>query len=120
MAPGVYQTFVAEVVCSPLTSQDNMIRFYGFSRYKGDSTQSASISLSLVQYQPLFLVGFPSYLVLLTLHPVLAQRWVIGRMFPCDFGEAGDRGCVGLHQFRLTFDAAKLKTTPLIWCAIRR
>src|SRR5215831_21263352 len=31
MAPGVYQTFVAEVVCSTLTSRDNMIRFYGFS-----------------------------------------------------------------------------------------
>jgi hypothetical protein len=80
-----------------------MIRFDGFSRYEWESTQSASVSLSLVQYQPLLLVGFPSHLFLLALHPVLAQCWVIGRVFPCDFCEAGDGSYVGLHQFRLAF-----------------
>jgi len=55
-----------------------MIRFYAFTRYKWDVTQSASVSLFLVQYQPLFLVGFPSHLLLLALRPVLAQSWVIG------------------------------------------
>ena len=51
MAPGVYKTFVIDVVCSTLTRRDNMIRFYVFSRYKWDGTQSASVSLFLVQYQ---------------------------------------------------------------------
>src|SRR6266446_10152263 len=98
MAPRVYETFIVDVVCSTLTCRDNMIRFYAFSHYEWDFTQSASISLFLVQRQPLFLVGFPSHLLLLALRPVLAQSWVIGRILPCDFCEACDRGCVGLHQ----------------------
>ena len=81
---------------------------------KWDSTQNASISLSLVQYQPLFLIGFPSHLLLLTLHPVLAQRWVIGRVLPCDLREAGDRGCIGLHQFRLSFPECPITVVPKI------
>ena len=99
MAPGVYKTFVVDVVCSTLTCGYDMIRFYVFSRYKWDGTQSASISLSLVQHQPLFRVGFPSHLLLLALHPVVAQSWVIGRVSPCDLREAGDRGCIGFDQF---------------------
>ena len=79
MAPGVYETFVVDIVCSTLTYGDNMIRLDAFSCYKRDFTQSASVSLSLVQYQPLFLVGFPCYLLLLALRPVLAQGWVVGR-----------------------------------------
>ena len=98
MAPGVYETFVLEVVCSTLTCRDNMIRFYGFSLYKWDGTQSASVSLFLVQYQPLFRVGFPAHVLLLALCPVLAQSWVIGGVLPCDLGEAGDWGCVGFDQ----------------------
>jgi hypothetical protein len=112
MAPGVYQTFITEVVCSTLTSRDEMIRFYGFSRYRRDSTQSASVSLSLVQYQPLFRGGFPSRPFLLALHPVLAQCWVIGRVFPCDFCEAGDGGCVGLNPFRLAFIKCPMAVIP--------
>ena len=103
MAPGVYETFVIKVVCSPLTCQDNMIRFYDFSPNKWDIAHSASISLSLVQHQPLFRIGFPSHLLLLPLQPVLAQRRVIGRVFPCDLGEAGDRGFIGFDQFCLPF-----------------
>ena len=72
MAPGVYNAFVLDIVCSTLACRDNMIRFYAFSCYERDSTQSASVSLLLVQYQPLFRVGFPSHLVLLPLCPVLA------------------------------------------------
>src|SRR6266446_3227120 len=103
MAPGVYETFVIDVVCSTLTCRDDMIRFYVFSGYKQDGTQGASISLSLVQHQPLFLVGFPSHLSLLALHPVLAQRRIIGRVSSCDLCVAGDWGCIGFHQFRLVF-----------------
>ena len=66
-------------------------------------TQSAPIFLFLEQHQPLFRVGFPSYLSLLTLYPIFLERWVIGGISPCDLGEAGDRGCVGLDQFRLSF-----------------
>ena len=80
-----------------------MVRFYGFSRYELDMTQSAPIFLFLEQYQPLFRVGFPSYLSLLPLCPIALERWVIGGVPPCDFGEACDRGCVGLDQFRLSF-----------------
>src|SRR5262249_14466842 len=103
MAPGVYKTCVAEVVCSTLTWRDHRIRFSGFSRYKGDATQSASVSLSLGQYPPLLLVGFPAHVLLLALHPVLAQRWVIGRVLPCDRGEASDWGYVGFDQVCLSF-----------------
>ena len=91
-----------------------MIRFYVFSRYKWDVTQSASVSLFLMQHQPLFLVGFPSYLVLLSLYPVLAQSRVIGRVFPCDLGEAGDRGCVGFDQCRLFFPECPMAIVPKI------
>src|SRR4030095_14260124 len=101
MAPGVYETFVLDVVCSTLTCRDNMIRFYAFSHNKRDVTQGASVSLPLVQYQPLFLVGFPSHLLFLALRPVLVQSWVIGRIPPCDLCEAGDRGCIGFDQCRL-------------------
>ena len=80
-----------------------MVRFYGFSRNELDSTQGAPIFLSLEQHQPLFRVGFPSYLSLLALYPVLFERWVIGGISPCDLGEACDRGCIGLDQFCLSF-----------------
>ena len=103
MAPGVYKTFVIEVVCTPLTCRDDMIHLYAFSRTKGNFAQSASVSLSLVQYQPLFPVGFPSYLSLFALYPVLAQSGIIGGVFPYDFREPGDRGCVGSSQFCLSF-----------------
>ena len=73
------------------------------SRYELDSTQSAPIFLSLEQHQPLFRVGFPSYLSLLALYPIFLERWVVGRISPSDFGEAGDRGFVGLDQFCLRF-----------------
>jgi hypothetical protein len=79
-----------------------MLRFYAFSHYEGDVTQSASVSLLLVQQQSLFLVGFPSHVLLLALRPVLAQGWVIGGVPPCDLREACDRGGVGLHQCRLS------------------
>ena len=114
MAPGVYKTFVLDLVCSTLACREKMIRFYAFSPYEGDVTQRASVSLFLVQYQPLFLVGFPSHLLLLALRPVLAQGWVIGGMPPCDFGEACDRGCVGLHQFRLSFPECPITVVPKI------
>ena len=58
MAPGVYQTFVVEVVCSTLTCRDNMLRFYGFSRNKGRLAQSAPLSLPLVQAS---VVGSPRF-----------------------------------------------------------
>ena len=112
MAPGVDKTFIAKVVSSPLTCRDNMIRFYGFSRYTWDSTQSASVSLALVPSQPLLLVGFPSHLVLLALHPVLAQRWVTGRVLPCDRGEASDWGDVGFDQCCLSFIACPRAVVP--------
>src|SRR5215831_19106111 len=80
-----------------------MVRFHGFSRYELDATQSAPIFLSLEQHQPLFRVGFPSYLSLFTLFPVFPERRVIGRVSPCDFDEAGNWGLVGLDQFRLPF-----------------
>ena len=67
MAPGVYKAFIVEVVRSALACRDNMVRFYGFSWGKLDMTQSALISLFLEQHQPLFRVGFPSHLLLLTL-----------------------------------------------------
>jgi len=65
-----------------------MIRFYAFTHDERDVTQSASVSLPLVQYQPLFLVGFPSHLLFLALCPVLAQSWVTGRIPSCDLREA--------------------------------
>ena len=114
MAPGVYKTFVIDIVCSTLACRENMIRFYAFSHYEWDVTQSASVSLFLVQHQPLFLVGFPSHLLLLALRPVLAQGWVIGGIPPCDLREAGDRGCVGLHQFRLSFPECPITVVPKI------
>src|SRR6266446_7347514 len=103
MAPGVYETFVVEVVCSTLTCGADRIRCYVFSGYKRDGTQGASLSWSLVQHQPLFLVGFPSHLSLLALHPVLAQRRILGRVSSCDLCVAGDWGCIGLHQFCFVF-----------------
>ena len=103
MAPGVYKAFVAEVICSALAFEVDMVRLYGFSRYKLDSTQGAPIFLSLEQHQPLFRVGFPSYLSLLALYPILLERWVIGRISPCDFRETGNRGYIGLDQFRRAF-----------------
>src|SRR5712691_6643474 len=103
MAPGVYQTFVIDVVRSTLTCGYNMIRFYIFSWSKWDGTQGASIPLSLVQYQPLFRIGFPSHLSLGSFLPIFSQGWVIGRISSCDLGEARDRGFVGLDQFCLLF-----------------
>ena len=85
MAPGVYKAFVIDIACSPLAGRDHMIRFYAFSHYEWDVTQRASVSLSLVQHQPLFLVGFPSHLLLLALRPVVAQGWVKGECFPVTF-----------------------------------
>jgi hypothetical protein len=112
MAPGVYKTFVAEVVCSTVTARDNMIRFYAFSCYKWDSAQCASVSLLSVQHQPLFLVDFPAHLLLLSLCPVLAQCWVIGRVSAYDFREAGDWGCIGLDQFCLAFPECPVAVAP--------
>src|SRR5215510_6361717 len=103
MAPGVYKAFVAEVICSALAFGVDMVRFYAFSSYELDSTQSAPIFLSLEQHQPLFRMGFPCYLSLLSLHPVLAQSWVVGSVPSCDFCEAGNGGYVGLDQFCLLF-----------------
>jgi len=91
-----------------------MIRFYAFTHNKRDVTQSALISLPLVQYQPLFLVGFPSHLSLPALRPVLAQSWVIGGVLPCDLGEACDRGCVGLDQFCLPFPECPIAVVPKV------
>ena len=85
MAPGVYKAFVIDIVCSTLACRDNMIRFYAFSHYEWDVTQRASVSLFLVQHPSLFLVGFPSHLLLLALRPVLAQGWVIGECLPVTF-----------------------------------
>ena len=34
MAPGVYETFIIDVVCSTLACRDDMICLYAFSRYK--------------------------------------------------------------------------------------
>ena len=116
MTPGVYETFIFQLVCSTLTCGENMIRFYGFSWYKWDGTQSASISLLLVKHQPLFLVGFPSHLLLPALQPVLAQSWIIGRILPGDLGEASDRGCVGLNQFRLPFPECPVAVVPEVAC----
>src|SRR2546427_2464428 len=112
MAPGVYKAFVIDSVCSPLACRDHMIRFSAFSHYEWDVTQSASVSLFLVQHQPLFRVGCPSHLLLLALRPVLAQGWVLGGIPPCDRGEAGDRGCVGLDQFRLSFPECPRTVVP--------
>ena len=82
MAPGVYKAFVIAIVCSTLACWDNMICVYAFSPYEWDVTQSAAVSLFLVQHQPLFRVGFPSHVLLLALRPVLAQSWVIGGIAP--------------------------------------
>ena len=114
MAPGVYKAFIAEVIRSALAFKDNMVRFYGFSRNKLDSTQSAPIFLSLEQHQPLFRVGFPSYLSLLALYPVFLERWIIGGISPCDLDEAGDRGCIGLDQFRLSFLECPVAVAPKV------
>ena len=114
MAPGVYKTFVIDVVCSTLACRDDMIRLYAFSRYKWEGTQRASVSLSLVQHQPVFRVGFPSHVLLLTLRPILAQRWIIGGVLPRDLREAGDRGCVGLDQFRLPFPECPIAVVPKV------
>src|SRR5713101_1881099 len=89
-----------------------MIRFYVFSWYKWDSTQSASIPLSLVQHQPLFREGFPSHLAFLSLRPIVAQSRIIGRTSACDLGEAGDRGCVGFDQFRLPCIKCRVAIAP--------
>jgi hypothetical protein len=112
MAPGVYETFVVDGVCSTTTFRDDMIRFYAFARKKWDTTQSASVSLLLVQGQPLLFVGFPSHLPLFALVPVRVQRWVEGRISPFDFDEAGDRGFVGLDQFRLPFLERPIAVVP--------
>src|SRR6266571_9279374 len=101
MTPGVYQTFMTGVVRSTLFFGYDMIRFYVFSWYKRDGTQSASVPLSLVQYQPLFRVGFPSHLALPSFLPVFSQGGVVGRMSPCDLCEACDRGLIGFDQFCL-------------------
>jgi hypothetical protein len=93
-----------------------MIRFYAFSGYERDSTQSASVSLLLVQSQPLFRVGFPSHLLLLALCPVLAQGWVVGRTSSFDLGEAGNQGCVGLDQLCLLFPECPGAVAPEIAC----
>src|SRR5258708_2623051 len=114
MAPGVYETFVGNIVLSTLTCKDNVIRFYVFSWNKRDGTQSASIPLSLVQHQPLFRNGFPSHLLLLALYPVLAQSRVIGRTLSLDFGEAGDRGCIGFDQFCLPFIECPVAIVPKV------
>ena len=114
MAPGVYETFIVDVVCSTMTCGDNMIRLYAFSCYERDSTQSASISLFLVQHQPLSRVGFPSHLLLLALRPVLAQSWVIESISPCALGEAGDRGCIGFDPFRLPFPECPIAIIPKV------
>ncbi len=84
MAPGVYQTFVTEIVRSTLFFGYDMIRFYVFSRYKWDGTQSASVPLFLVQHQSLFRVGFPSHLALFPFLPVCSQGGGVGGMSPCD------------------------------------
>ena len=91
-----------------------MVRLYGFSRYKLDSTQGAPIFLSLEQHQPLFRIGFPSYLSLLALYPVLFERWVIRRISPCDFRETGNRGCIGLDHFRLLCIKRPVAVAPKI------
>jgi len=91
-----------------------MIRFYAFSRNEWDVTQSALVSLFLVQYQPVLLVGFPSHLLLLALRPILAQRWVVGGVLPCDFGEAGDRGCVGFAQCGLLLKECPVAIAPKV------
>lgn len=71
MTPGVDQTCIVDVVCPTVTCGDNMIHLYALSRSKGDAAEGASISLPLVQHQPLFHIGFPSYLTLPSLPPVL-------------------------------------------------
>jgi len=103
MAPGVYETFVVDVVCSTLACRDDRIRFAVLSRCTGDFAPSACLSLSVVQHQPLFRVGFPSHVLLASFWPVLAQSGVVGTVFPCDLGEASDRGVVGLDQCCLIF-----------------
>ena len=114
MTPGVSQTFVLDVVRSTLIYGYDMIRFYVFSWYKRDGTQSASIPLSLVQQQSLFRRGFPSHLLCLALYPVLAQSRVIGRTFSRDLGKAGDRGCIGFDQFCLPFPECPVAIIPKI------
>ena len=78
-----------------------MVRFYGFSGYKLDMTQSAPICLSLEQHQPLLRVGFASYLSLLALRPVASECGIIGRTAAYDLDKAGNRGCIGLDPFCL-------------------
>jgi hypothetical protein len=92
-----------------------MVRFYGFSWYKLDMTQSAPIFLSLEQHQPLLRVGFPSYLSLLALSPVAPECGIIGRTAAYDFDKAGNRGCIGLDQFCLLCMAnlAIITVTPV-------
>jgi hypothetical protein len=89
-----------------------MVRFYDFSWYELDMTQSAPIFLFLEQHQPLFRVGFPSYLLLLALYPVVFERWIIGRISACDLGEACNRGFIGLDQFGLPFLERPVAVTP--------
>ncbi len=79
-----------------------MIRLNVFSRYKWDGTQCASISLSLVQHQPLFHRGFPSHLFFLALLPIRPQGRVIGRMSSYNLLEPGDRGLIGFDQCGLS------------------
>ena len=91
-----------------------MICLYAFSRYKWDGTQSASVSLFLVQHQPSFRVGFPFHLPLLALRPIVAQSWIIGGIFPCDLREAGDGDGVGLDQFCLPFTECPIAVVPKV------
>ena len=65
-----------------------------------------------MQYQPLFHVGFPAHLSLLSLSPVLAQSWVIRRISSYDLDEAGNGGCIGLDQFGLPFPKCPVAVAP--------
>src|SRR4029434_8061623 len=58
-------------------------KLWHYQHYAWDVTPRASVSLLLVQPQPLLLGGCPSHWLCLALRPVLAQGWVLGGMPPC-------------------------------------
>jgi hypothetical protein len=91
-----------------------MIHVYACSHYAWDVTPRASVSLLLVQPQPLLLGGCPSHWLCLALRPVLAQGWVLGGMPPCALGATGDRDGIGRPPFRLSRPACPRTVVPTI------
>src|SRR5262249_22579019 len=101
MAPGVDQTEVVEVVCPTVTSRDNMIPLHALSRPKGEAEEGTAFPLFLGQRRCFFHIVSPPPRTFFACPPIRPERRVVGRISPCDFGEAGDWGSVGSHQFCL-------------------